>query len=74
MKPRVIRLFNVYSDRYGTNYAGNVWSRHGTSPAILTMGGGNRQPMIIEIYEIQTEEDRSLYTPHMESAHKGCGL
>lgn len=39
MKPQPTRLFNVYSDRYGTNYAGNVWSRDGVSPAILTMGG-----------------------------------
>lgn len=44
-------MFNAYSDRYGTNYAGNVWSRNGVSPAVLTMGGGNRQPMIVEIYE-----------------------
>lgn len=40
MKPGVVRLFNVYSDRYGTNYAGNVWSRNGIAPAILTFGGG----------------------------------
>jgi hypothetical protein len=40
MKPRVVRLFNVYSDRYGTNYAGNVWSRNGVAPAVLTYGGG----------------------------------
>lgn len=40
MKPGVVRLFNVYSDRYGMNYAGNVWSRNGIAPTILTLRGG----------------------------------
>lgn len=57
MKPGVLRLFNVYSDRYGTNYAGNVWSRNGIAPAILTLRGGDREPMIVEIYE----KDSKLY-------------
>ena len=30
------------------NYAGNVWDIDGLSPALLTMTGGNRQPLIIE--------------------------
>lgn len=60
MKPQPIRLFNVFSDRYGTNYAGNVWSRKGVSPAVLTMTGGSRQPMIIEIYERDRQKERNL--------------
>ena len=42
-----IRLFNIYGFT-GMNYAGNVWDQNGLSPALLTMTGGNRQPLIIE--------------------------
>ena len=41
-----IRLFNIYGFT-GMNYAGNVWDTEGLAPALLTMTGGNRQPMII---------------------------
>ena len=42
-----IRRFNIYGFT-GMNYAGNVWDQNGLSPALLTMTGGNRQPLIIE--------------------------
>lgn len=42
-----IRLFNIYGFT-GMNYAGNVWDQNGLSPALLTMTGGNRQPLIME--------------------------
>ena len=47
---RPIRLFNIYGFT-GMNYAGNVWGINGLSLALLTMTGGNRQPLIIEIKE-----------------------
>ena len=45
-KPK--RLFNIYGDNYGTGFAGNVWDDNGISPNLMTMQGGNREPMIIE--------------------------
>ena len=54
---RPIRLFNIYGEDSGTGYAGNVWSVNGIAPALTTMGGGNRAPMIIESNELKTEED-----------------
>lgn len=50
---KVRRLFNVYSSRYNTNFAGNVWDMQGVCPAITTMSGGGRQPMIMLINETE---------------------
>ena len=46
----VKRLGNIYdNEKYtGKNYAGNVWDKDSISPTINTMGGGGREPMIIE--------------------------
>jgi hypothetical protein len=46
-----ILLFNIYGEQYNSGFAGNVWDKEGISPALMTMGGGNRQPMIIEYEE-----------------------
>jgi len=46
------RLFNIYGDNRGTGFAGNVWDIEGLCPTITTMGGGNREPLIVE-YERQ---------------------
>lgn len=59
MKP--IRLFNIYGERFGTGYAGNVWDTEGISPAIMTMQGGGREPMIlIEIYGAEDDMSQLL--------------
>lgn len=42
------RLFNIYGPSRGTGFAGNVWSIYDLSPALTTMGGGNREPLIID--------------------------
>lgn len=42
-----IRLGNIYGEQFGTGYAGNVWDKDAISPALMTMQGGNRQPMIV---------------------------
>lgn len=41
------RLGNIYSEDYRTGFAGNVWDKEYISPALTTMSGGNRQPMIL---------------------------
>lgn len=42
------RLFNIYNENYGTGFAGNVWSQEHISPGLMTMQGGERQPLIME--------------------------
>ena len=42
------RLGNLYGENCGTGFAGNVWDSQYISPTIMTMGGGNRQPMVLE--------------------------
>ena len=53
---RPIRLFNIYGENRGTGFAGNVWDAEGLAPTISTMGGGNREPLIMEGYEFKTCE------------------
>lgn len=42
------RICNIYGDKFGTGYAGNVWDKEGLCPALMTMEGGNRQPMVMD--------------------------
>ena len=44
-----IRLTNIYDEKFGTGYAGNVWDTNGISPTLQTAQGGNRQPLIVEM-------------------------
>jgi DNA (cytosine-5)-methyltransferase 1 len=44
-----IRLTNIYDEKFGTGYAGNVWDTNGISPTLQTSQGGNRQPLIVEV-------------------------
>ena len=48
---RIERIGNIYGDQFGTGYAGNTWSKDGLAPGLMTMAGGGREPMILEIYE-----------------------
>lgn len=45
---RELRLGNIYGEERGTGFAGNVWSKEHICPALTTMAGGGRQPMIIQ--------------------------
>lgn len=51
-----IRLGNIYGEQFGTGYAGNVWDKNAISPTLMTMQGGNRQPMVIVE---ETTEDKT---------------
>lgn len=44
-----MRIGNIYGPNRGTGFAGNVWDKDFISPALTTMQGGGREPMIIEI-------------------------
>ena len=47
-EPITFHIRNVYGDKKGRGFAGNVYDKDGISPTIMTNGGGNRQPMIFE--------------------------
>lgn len=54
---RPIRLFNIYREDRGTGFSGNVYDTEGLAPTITTMGGGNREPLIMESYEYKACQD-----------------
>ncbi len=41
-----VRLGNIYGEQFGTGYAGNVWDKSPLCPTLMTMQGGNRQPLV----------------------------
>lgn len=47
-EPITFHIGNIYGDKKGRGFAGNVYDKDGISPTIMTNGGGNRQPMIFE--------------------------
>ena len=55
----VIKLGNIYGFT-GGNFAGNVYSAKGIAPALKTMQGGNRQPLIIEKKKKQIPIDGTM--------------
>lgn len=46
--PIISHIGNIYGDKKGCGFAGNVYDKDGISPTIMTNGGGNRQPMIFK--------------------------
>ena len=42
-----VRFGNIYGEKFGTGYAENVWDKECISPTLMTMQGGNRQPLVI---------------------------
>lgn len=46
--PIISHIGNIYGDKKGCGFAGNVYDKDGISPTIMTNGGGNKQPMIFE--------------------------
>lgn len=46
-----IRIGNIYDEKFGTGYAGNVWDKDGVSPTLQTAQGGNRMPLVIDEIE-----------------------
>lgn len=67
-----IRLGNIYGEDKGTGYAGNVWDKDAIAPTLMTMQGGNRQPMIIDdIYASREPRIYDKYAPTLRASH--CG-
>lgn len=51
----LIRLGNMYGADKGGGYAGNVYDPNGICPTINTCGGGNREPMVVEVRDADGE-------------------
>lgn len=67
-----IRLGNIYGEDKGTGYAGNVWDKDAIAPTLMTMQGGNRQPMIIDdIYASRPPRVYEEYAPTLRACK--CG-
>lgn len=49
------RIGNIYGFT-GGSYAGMVYGVNGCGPALNTMGGGRREPLIVEVYEDSTDQ------------------
>lgn len=49
---KIVYIGNLYGHEKGTSYAGSIYGESGLAPTLNTMGGGNRQPLIIEKMEI----------------------
>lgn len=49
-------LGNIYGEHCGTGYVGNVWDSNGLAPTLMTMQGGNRQPMVLEVKEVDKQK------------------
>lgn len=64
-----IRIGNLYGENRGTGFAGNIWDTEGISPALTTMGGGNREPIIVEIvrYAESSRGKESTWIPGADS-------
>ena len=62
----VIKLGNIYGFT-GGSFAGNVYSIKGIAPALKTMQGGNRQPLIVVNRKKQIPIDGTINKP------RGCG-
>jgi DNA (cytosine-5)-methyltransferase 1 len=64
------RLGNIYRENEGGNFGGNTYDPSGLCPTINIMGGGNRQPIIIEKYIVASRgrniENPSNRTPGIE--------
>lgn len=53
-------LFNIYGRDKGSSFAGNVYDRQGDTPCLNTSQGGNREPMIVE--PLNSESDGTSRT------------
>lgn len=69
-----IRLGNIYGEDKGPGYAGNVWDKNAIAPTLMTMQGGNRQPMNIDdLFHSREPRVYEEYAPTLR-ASKCCEL
>ena len=68
---RPIRLGNIYGEDRGTSFAGKVWDKNAISPALTTMAGGNREPMIIDAIYNNREPRVTDVAPTLRADRQG---
>lgn len=66
-----VRLGNIYGEQFGTGYAGNVWDKNHIAPALMTMQGGNREPMIIDAIYNNREPRVTDVAPTLRADRQG---
>lgn len=54
-----IRLGNVYDDRFGQSYGGNVWGVYGISPTLKSSGSRGQDCVVVEVSDDRTKNVRS---------------
>lgn len=47
MKNEVVILINMYGNQFGTSFGGNIYDTKFLCPALMTMQGGGRTPMVV---------------------------
>lgn len=70
--PKCVRIGGLYDTDKKTHQIGSIYDKNHLSPALDTMGGGNRQPLIAEEREVSYIErkyqeffDKNGYIPEM---------
>ena len=70
--PKCVRIGGLYDTDKKTHQIGSIYDKNHLSPALDTMGGGNRQPLIAEEKEVSYIErkyqeffDKNGYIPEM---------
>ena len=70
--PKCVRIGGLYDTDKKTHQIGSIYDKNHLSPALDTMGGGNRQPLITEEKEVSYIErkyqeffDKNGYIPEM---------
>ena len=56
---KIERIGNIYGFT-GGSFAGMVYGVNGCAPALNTMGGGRREPLILEFQSTQLQTDAPL--------------
>ena len=67
----VIKLGNIYGFT-GGNFSGNVYSAKGIAPALNSMQGGNKQPLIVVKSKKQIPIDGTINHPRANLQVANC--
>ena len=73
MSEEIKMLGNIYSEKFtGGSYAGTVFSTDGIGPTLRTCGGGNQQPMILELNPENDGTCRTIKAQYARNSAANC--